>query len=346
MKPLPHITADLPGIGGEIKAEPANFVVQEIPLYQPIGAGEHVYVCLTREDWTTPALHERLTKLFDLRRVDVGFAGLKDKHARTTQIFSLYLPHTDEALVARHIQENLPVKVEWTRRHRNKLRKGHLIGNRFRILVRNPEPDALPQAEATAKALQTRGLPNFYGAQRFGVTGENAHMGRDVLHGRGPRNHWTRRFVLAALQAELFNTWLTERMHRAWFDRLLNGDIAKKVDTGGLFEVEDLSVETPRFQRREITYTGPVFGWRMRWPSGEPGALERQVLQEAQVTPQMLRKVHLDGSRRPGRLFVDEIGLESHPQGLVFTFSLPKATYATTLLREFMKVETELPVEE
>ena len=64
------------------------------------------------------------------------------------------------------------------------------------------------------------------------------------------------------------------------------------------------------------------------------------------MTSQMLRKVRLDGSRRPGRLFVEEISLESRPQGLVFTFTLPKAAYATTLLREFMKVETELALEE
>jgi tRNA pseudouridine13 synthase len=343
MRPLPYITADLPSIGGEIKTEPADFMVQEIPLYEPTGTGEHLYVCITREGWTTPALQKQLIKLFHLNRVDVGYAGLKDKHARSTQVFSLYTPNLDELSVTQQIQDNLPVKVEWICRHRNKLKKGHLIGNGFRILVRNPEPDAFSRAETIAKALQSRGLPNFYGEQRFGITGENARKGREVLRGRGPRDRWTRRFVLAALQAELFNLWLTERMGLHWFDRLLKGDIAKKVDTGGIFEVEDLMTDAIRFQQRKITYTGPVYGWRMRWASGEPGGLERQILQEAQMNLHMLRQVHLDGSRRPGRIFVDELNLERHPLGLIFTFSLPKAAYATTLLREFMKIGRELP---
>jgi tRNA pseudouridine13 synthase len=344
---LPFITADLPGIGGEIKAEPAHFVVEELPLYEPAGEGQHVYVRLTREGWTTRALQERLADLFGLREVDVGCAGLKDKHARATQTFSLLLRDVDEATVARHIEESLPVEVVWVRRHRNKLRRGHLLGNRFRIVVLDPEAEAMARAGAIAQALQAHGLPNFYGVQRFGISGENAKRGREVLLGRGPRKRWLRRFLLSAYQAALFNAWLTERIRRGWFERLLTGDIAKKTDTGGLFEVEDAAVELPRFQRGEITTTGPIYGARMRWASGEPGELERKVLEAAGVTTDMLRRARLDGSRRPARLFLNDLRIEPHPNGLLFTFSLPKGAYATTVLREFMKTEvTALPEEQ
>jgi tRNA pseudouridine13 synthase len=342
--PLPFITANLPGIGGEIKAEPNHFVVEEIPLYEPAGEGEHVYVRLTREGWTTRALQERLTNLFGLREVDVGCAGLKDKHARVTQTFSLLL-RDDEAMVARRIQEDLPVEVVWAKRHRNKLRRGHLLGNRFRIVVLKPEPEATASAEVIAQALQSHGLPNFYGAQRFGIEGDNAQRGREVLSGRGPRERWLKRFLLSAYQAALFNDWLTERIRRGWFERLLTGDIAKKTDTGGLFEVVDAAVELPRFQRGEITYTGPIYGARMWWASGEPGELERSVLEAAEVTTEMLRRARLDGSRRPARLFLSDLSIESHPEGLLFTFTLPKGAYATTVLREFMKTEVALPEE-
>ena len=343
--PLSFITADLPGIGGEIKAEPAHFVVEEIPLYQPVGEGEHIYVCLTREGWTTRALQKRLTDLFGLREVDVGCAGLKDKHARVTQTFSLLLRDADEATVARRIQEALPVEVAWTRRHRNKLRRGHLLGNRFHIVVLYPEQEAMAQAEAIAQALRTHGLPNFYGVQRFGIDGDNARRGREVLLGRGPRQRWLRRFLLSAYQAALFNVWLTERIRRGWFERLLTGDIAKKTGTGGLFEVMDADVELFRFQQREITYTGPIYGARMRWASGEPGELERMVLETAEVTTEMLRRARLDGSRRPARLYLNDLHIEPHPDGLLFTFTLPKGAYATTVLREFMKTEVALPEE-
>jgi len=344
--PLLFITADLPGIGGEIKAEPAHFVVEEIPLYEPAGEGEHVYVRLTREGWTTRALQQQLVSLFGLREVDVGCAGLKDKHARVTQTFSLLLRDEDEATVARRIQEALPVEVVWAKRHRNKLRRGHLLGNRFRIVVLHPEPEARARAETIAQALQEHGLPNYYGAQRFGIDGDNARRGREVLEGQGPRERWLKRFLLSAYQAALFNDWLTERIRRGWFERLLTGDIAKKTDTGGLFEVMDAAVELLRFQRGEITHTGPIYGARMRWASGEPGELERVVLERAEVTTKMLRRARLDGSRRPARLLLNDLSIEPHPDELLFTFTLPKGAYATTVLREFMKAEVALPEEQ
>ena len=343
---LPFITGDLPGIGGEIKVEPAHFVVEEIPLYEPIGEGEHVYVRLVREGWTTRSLQQRLARLFGLSEVDVGCAGLKDKWARVTQTFSLRLRDTDEAEVVRRIQDALPVEVLWARRHRNKLRAGHLLGNRFRVVVSRPGPEAMARAEAIARALRARGLPNYYGAQRFGVNGDNAQRGRAILFNRGPRQRWLRRFLLSAYQAALFNTWLAERIRRGWFDRLFVGDIAKKTDTGGLFEVTDAAAERPRFERGEITYTGPIYGARMRWAGGEPGALEREVLEEAGVSVEMLRRARLDGSRRPARLYIDDLRVTPHDAGLLFTFTLPKGAYATVLLREFMKREPSLPEEQ
>jgi tRNA pseudouridine13 synthase len=343
---LPFITAGLPGIGGEIKATPAHFVVEEMPLYEPAGEGEHIYVCLTREGWTTRALQKQLVDLFDLRQVDVGCAGRKDKRARVTQTFSLLLRDMDEATVARRIQEALPVEVAWVRRHRNKLKAGHLLGNRFRIVVLHPEPNALARAEAIVQALQARGVPNAYGAQRFGINGDNALQGREVLLGRGPRERWLRHLLLSAYQSALFNAWLAERIRRNWFDRLLTGDIAKKTDTGGLFDVTDAEIEQPRFQRQEITYTGPIYGTRMRRAGGEPGELEQRVLEASEVTPEMLRQARLHGSRRQARLYPWELDVEAHPDGLLFTLALPKGAYATTVLREFMKVAVAVLPEE
>ena len=337
---LPHLTAHLPGTGGEIKVEPAHFIVEEIPLYEASGQGQHVYVRLTREGWTTRALERELARIFDLRDVDVGCAGRKDKHARTTQTFSLNLPNTDPAAVACRIEEALPVEIEWAQRHRNKIQAGHLLGNRFRIVVLNPVDGALPRAEAIAQELKQRGIPNFYGPQRFGASGDNAIRGREILlTGKGPRKRWLRRLLLRAYQSALFNTWLVARLEHGWFERLLIGDVAKKRDTGGLFEVEDPEAEQPRFDRDEITYTGPIYGSRMWWAGGEPGALERSVLEKAEVTEEMLNRHRLNGSRRRARLVLDDLTVTPHPDGLLFTFSLPKGAYATTVLREFTKGE-------
>ncbi|OQY25358.1 MAG: hypothetical protein B6I34_02255 [Anaerolineaceae bacterium 4572_32.1] len=333
----PYITADLPGIGGEIKAIPAHFEVEEIPLYEAAGEGEHLYVCLTREGWTTRALEKKLADLFGLRAVDVGSAGLKDKQARVTQTFSLLLHDADETQTARRIEEALPVKVLWARRHHNKLKPGHLLGNRFRIVLHHPQPDALAQAETIIQALGERGVPNIYGTQRFGLKGDNALKGREVLDGKGPRQRWLKRFLLSAYQSALFNAWLAERIRRGLFDRLLGGDIAKKTDTGGIFNVEDPETEKARFRRREITYTGPIYGAQMRWAEDEAGALEREVLEAAGVTEEMMRRARLKGSRRIARLFPWELEVEPHPDGLLFKLALPKGSYATVVLREFTK---------
>ncbi|RMF86488.1 MAG: tRNA pseudouridine(13) synthase TruD, partial [Nitrospinota bacterium] len=123
----------------------------------------------------------------------------------------------------------------------------------------------MQRAEAIARAIQACGVPNYFGRQRFGRTGDNAQRGEELLTtSRLPGSSWKGRLLLSAYQAALFNAWLAERIRRGWFLSLLSGDIAKKWDTGGLFEVEDERREWPRFQRKEITYTGPIYGFRMR----------------------------------------------------------------------------------
>ena len=297
---------------------------------------------LTREGWTTRALARELRRSFDLRDVDVGFAGRKDKHARTTQTFSLNLPNVDESSVAQRIKGNLPVEVEWVRRHRNKIRAGHLLGNRFRIVVVDPKPAAIDKAEPIAAALKEHGLPNFYGPQRFGKYDDNAERGREILlTAKGPRKRWLRRLLLRAYQSALFNTWLVARIDHGWFERVLVGDVAKKLDTGGLFEVEDVEADGRRFESGEVTYTGPIYGSRMWWADGKPGQLEREVLEEARVTEDMLARERLNGSRRRARLLLDDLEVQKYPDGVLFNFTLPKGSYATTVLREFMKEGTE-----
>ncbi|GAB4568418.1 MAG: tRNA pseudouridine(13) synthase TruD [Anaerolineae bacterium] len=347
----PLITPDLPGIGGQIKTEPSHFIVEEIPLYEPAGEGEHVYVCLRREGWTTRDLQVRLASLFGLKNHSVGYAGLKDKYARATQVFSLHLQHGSEAEVVQKIREHLPVEVLWARRHRNKLRLGHLLGNRFRILLVDPNPGALDVAMKVRDALMERGVPNYFGRQRFGIDGHNVRRGRDVLLGQGPRQPWLKRLLLSAFQSFLFNEWLAERIRRQWFDRILPGDIAKKVDTGGLFLVTDAEEAMERLQRRMITYTGPIYGYRLWWAEGAPGELEQEILQRAEVPTEAFRRAKLEGARRPARLWLRDLDIAPSEEGLWFSFTLPKGSYATVVLQEFMKApimleESEDPTDE
>lgn len=335
--PRPAVTDDDLRVGGTFKETPDDFVVEELPLYEPEDEGQHVYVRLTREGWTTPEVEDRLESLFDLDDVDIGSAGKKDRRARATQTFSLNLPNTELDEVRRRLADVDDLEVEWVRRHRNKLRTGHAIGNRFRIRVRQPDAESpVETARTIAAELEERGVPNFYGTQRFGDDGDNAERGREILAGDRREPHWKARLFVSALQSELFNEWLERRIDREGFDSLYEGDIAKKTDTGGLFVVEEPEREQPRFDREELTFTGPIYGDDLWWAKEGAGELERTVLRESGLEADDFGEVGAHGSRRRGRVHLDELTVYSDDDGLVFAFALPKGSYATVVMREFL----------
>lgn len=336
----PRITDAHPTIGGRLKAEPGDFRVEEIPLYGPSGEGQHVYVRLARESMTTRDVETRLASMFEVNTRSIGYAGKKDKRAVTTQTFSLDLPNADLDDIRDRLEDDEAFDIVWVERHRNKIKQGHLIGNKFTAVV--SELDVVPEvaverATTIADRLREHGLPNYYGEQRFGKDGDNAERGLDLIKGREREGRrWLRRLLKNAYQSELFNRWLAARVEAVDFDVLLPGDVAKKTDTGGLFDVEDIEAERPRFERREITYTGPMYGHELWWASDSAGELERRVFDEAAVSLEELEDADLRGSRRRAAIFPDDIEISEHPRGLELVFSLPKGAYATVLLREFV----------
>ena len=178
---LTYLTADLPGIGGRLKERPEDFLVEEQPLYEASGSGEHLYLFVEKRQQTTSDVVRRLAKLFGVRRSDIGYAGLKDKHAITRQHFSIYLPDPkhEEKYLSRF--EFLPYTLLWARRHENKLRRGHLSSNRFVILLRQVDPTAVVVARRTLDRLCTKGVPNYIGHQRFGYRQCNHLLGRSLI---------------------------------------------------------------------------------------------------------------------------------------------------------------------
>lgn len=343
---LPYRTRELSGVGGQLRVSPDDFVVEEVPLYEAQGEGQHLYVNLTKVGMTTRDVQAKLERLFGLRRGEVSFAGMKDKRARTTQSFSLnvgYQPPEFAAAAVRHIEEALPVTVNWTRFHRNKLRPGHLLGNRFTIVISDlaVEPaTAIVWAEAVASQIRRRGLPNYFGPQRLGVDGSNVRQGLAVLRGETQKqDRWLRRFLLSAFQSYLCNRYLARRLEMGAFDHLLEGDVAKKYATGGMFDVFELEREQPRYAAQEISFTAPIYGPKMWAAAGASAALEAEILREAQVTLEDFGRLHVEGTRRLGRLLVPELQVELRDSSLIVTFFLPKGAFATTVLREIMKAD-------
>jgi tRNA pseudouridine13 synthase len=182
-----HLDSPLPqqylleseGIGGRIKERPEDFLVEELPLYEPVGEGEHLYLFVEKSGVSHSELISTVRRHFNVRREAIGFAGMKDKAAVTRQLLSVHLLQDPSAVQLPHQR----IKVLWAARHRNKLRRGHLAGNRFSIRIRNVDPLHVPRVLRAVRALERRGVPNYFGFQRFGYRGNNHVLGLLVLRG-------------------------------------------------------------------------------------------------------------------------------------------------------------------
>lgn len=326
----------LPGTGGVLRQTPQDFRVEEIPAYALSGAGEFVYLRLQKEGHTTAHVVRELCLQLGVRDRDVGVAGLKDRHAVTTQWLSL--PAKFEERLGSFALGG--VRILETTRHGNKLGIGHLHGNRFVVRVR----EAAGQAERAAEVLDTlvrAGVPNYFGPQRFGLGGLNAEEGLRVLRGesrlRDPR---VRRFLTSSVQSAVFNRFVSLRLERGVFDAVLVGDMAKKHATGGVFRVEDAATDSARARAGEISATGTLFGRKVKPLTDDAGALEAETLALFSLTPAAFASRR--GDRRFTRVYPLDPVTQAHQDGFSVSFTLPKGSFATSVLREIMKTDVDI----
>ncbi len=334
---LPFVTADIPGAGGLFKAVPEDFEVDELPAYEPNGeaGAEHLFVWVEKRGRSTPDVAKLLARHVGATERDVSWAGLKDRQGLTRQY--LCLPAKYEAALAGF--EASGVKVLRAARHRNKLKSGHLKGNRFTLVVR--DVGDLGAARASLERLAKLGLPNYFGEQRFGRAGDNAAKGKAILLAGGRhRDRFERKLFLSAYQSALFNDVLAARVRAGTFAKALVGDVLKKHETNGEFVCADPAVDQPRVESFEVSATGPMFGPSMRPAEGDVGAAEAAVLAAEGVTLATFDAGgrETEGTRRFFRTPLRE--LEVEPQGerdLRLRFILPAGAYATVLLGEVLK---------
>jgi tRNA pseudouridine13 synthase len=174
---LPYLTSDQPGIGGQLKTEPEDFVVEEIPLYQASGTGQHLYVEIEKRGLSTYAAINRIARALKISQNQIGYAGLKDAQAVARQTLSIDRGSA-EAVEALNVPN---IKILNISHHKNKLRIGHLLGNRFVLRVRQVTEQALPTATAVLSRLQEKGVPNFFGKQRFGNRNNTHRLGEMLI---------------------------------------------------------------------------------------------------------------------------------------------------------------------
>ncbi len=324
-------------IKGIIRAVPEDFVVEEIPAYTPCGNGSHVMIEIEKRSHTTDEVINALAKHLNLSPSEIGCAGLKDRHAVTRQWLSM--PAAADALIGSFNLEHVCILQKGL--HTNKLKTGHLRGNRFSIRIRDLSQDDLDQLQTRVDRLARRGAPNYFGSQRFGVDRRNESTGLALLRGEKsrlpPRSF---RLMLSAAQSALFNDVLGKRIRSNLFEQVLPGDVLAKTDTGGMFICSDPITDQQRFDAFQLHITGPIFGPKMKAPTGTAQELEEQVLAAHEIDREAFRRFSklTSGTRRPLRLVLSDLKIEPEPDAALLRFSLPPGGYATTVLRELAEV--------
>jgi tRNA pseudouridine13 synthase len=312
-----------------IAATPEDFVVDEIPLYTPSGAGEHTFVRVEKRARTTEDVARWLARLAGVSPAEVGYAGRKDRVAVARQWLSV--PGLEPAAALGFADEG--VRVLEAARHGHRLRTAQLRGNRFELIVRELAPAALDRLPTAIERVLRHGMPNAFGSQRFGRAGDNAERGRALLQGAPlGRDRRSARFLLSALQAEVFNAFLAARTLP--LDALEVGDVAFLHASGAAFVVTDLAREAPRAAALEISASGPIFGTKLLAARGAPGLREAELLRRAGIPDPLVppRGIRLRGARRPVRVPVPDLaGERVAPDAARIAFTLPAGSYASVL---------------
>ncbi len=333
---LPRLTPGPPPLCGRIRVHPEDFRVDEVPAYLPGGAGDHLFVRFEKIDLDTPQAVRRIARALDVDPKQAGWAGLKDRRAVTTQWASFLF--ADGARLEGATIEG--VRVLEHARHTNKLRTGHLRGNRFDLLLRSDAPGEVEGAARVLDELTRRGVPSYFGEQRFGHDNLGTARRWILEGGKPPRDRFQRKLLVSALQSAIFNELLAERIREGTMDGAIAGDLMRKEESGGLFVSEDLETDRERAARFEISATGPRFGARMRWPEGEARAREEAALTRWGITEAHLERVRAsgEGTRRPYRVRLEDPAVERVPEGVRLRFTLPSGAYATVVLRELARL--------
>ena len=321
-----------------IRATPDDFIVDELAAYEPSGAGAHLYVRFRKRGLDTLAVVRKLAAKLGVPARDAGVAGLKDRHAVTTQTASFPWPD-NRATPEPAALEDEGITVLEVARHGNKLRTGHLHGNRFSLVLREIDPARLGEVTRALELAGRDGLPNWFGVQRFGRSGDNVEVALAWMRGErpAPRDTKVRRLQLSAVQSALFHRALERRVADGSWKTVLAGDLVALRNTSKMFVCEDAAADAPRAETGDISATGPIFGAKMRWPEGAIAVMEREILASIADAEALFARwaVLGEGARRPLRLVPEALSvtpLSDEPGSLRVQFVLPKGAYATSVL--------------
>ena len=325
-----------PQTTGAIRQTPEDFVVEEISRVQPEGEGSHLWLWVEKRSANTDWVARELASASGCQQRDVGFAGLKDRHAVTRQWFSVPATAAAEAGIENVMIDG--VRILDQRLHSRKLKRGTLKGNRFQLKIRGFSGDS-GQTVERLQVIRAKGVPNYFGPQRFGLQGRNVEQGFRLLSANARLKRNKKSIYLSAIRSFLFNQVLAERVRLGAWDSMMNGDLAMLDGTHSIFicELPDPDIED-RCKRLDIHPSGPMPGDGGTQPVAEAAELERAVMQNWPDLQQLLLEQRVQASRRSLRLYPDGLEWVFAGSDLELTFELPAGSYATTVLREILNV--------
>lgn len=321
-----------PVLRGRMRARVEDFIVEELPGFEPTGQGEHVLLDIEKRGMNTAFAARRIAEWAGVGDVAIGYAGLKDRHAVTRQWFTVHLPGREAPDVAGLESDELRVLSQT--RHARKLPRGALAGNRFTLLLRDVE--ASGDIDARLQAIATRGVPNYFGEQRFGRAGDNVAQALAMFAGRRVRRE-ERSLLLSAARSELFNRVLAERVRIDRWDAPLDGEVWMLDGRRSIFGPEPFDdALAARLAAFDIHPTGPLWGRGALRTTGDCAALEADAMSgdDARALCAGLERAGLEQERRALRLRPADLRWTHHAAALELTFALPAGCYATTVLAE------------
>lgn len=318
---------------GDIKTEPEDFVVEEILSFEPEGSGEHIFLHIEKIGENTEYVARQLARHAGVRQRDVSYAGLKDRHGRTRQWFSVWLPGKDDPDWSGIETDQL--RILQTIRHARKLKRGILAGNRFTLLIRNWTGDR-DLAEEQLRQIKAQGFPNYFGPQRFGHQGQNINRALAMFAGAKVKRE-QRSLYLSAARSYLFNLILAQRVEQANWYRALSGDVFKLAGSNSCFTDtgNDASLSA-RLEQGDIHPTGIMWGRGGRMANAEAGVIESGVIAANPLLADGLIACDLEADRRALRAIPQDLNWQWSENQLQLVFRLPAGSYATALLREIV----------
>lgn len=321
-----------PPLRAVLRASPEDFRVDEVLGYAADGEGEHVLLTVQKRGANTDWVAGQLARFAGVKPLAVGYAGLKDRHALTTQAFSVQLAGTPEPDWSTFPLDE--VQVLASARHRRKLKRGALAGNRFVLVLRQVQGDR-DAAEDVLRAIAGRGVPNYFGEQRFGHGGSNVERARAMFGGRRV-DRKTRSMLLSAARSHLFNAVLAGRVREDTWDRGLPGEVWSLAGSRSWFGPEPFDAAlAERLARGDIHPSGPLWGRGDPPTTDDAGRRERAVAEAEPALVQGLADAGMDQERRPLRLLPRELTWRwLDDAALEVAFELPAGSYATVVLRE------------